>query len=218
MNKQWSEVELYDEAQLTSIVDNSMLYNPKLVEACKHELEKRLKYTPLMQTVLAFDDRQLREILTNPSMYSEELVSCCRAERKKRSKSKSMWIWWAISGALVAAVSVLLCVAPFSGQTKGSDPIQTPLPVDSIPGVYPQASQRLLTPADLRGFSKNQLRIMRNEILARQGYIFKKTDLREYFESQNWYEGIHSNVNDVNKKLSPIEWENMELIREFEKK
>jgi len=35
--------------------------------------------------------------------------------------------------------------------------------------------------------SKLDLKIMRNEIYARHGYVFKDTELRNYFEKQSWY-------------------------------
>ena len=35
--------------------------------------------------------------------------------------------------------------------------------------------------------SKIDLRIMRNEIYARHGYVFKDNELRNYFEKQSWY-------------------------------
>ena len=35
---------------------------------------------------------------------------------------------------------------------------------------------------------KNELRILRNYPFAKEGYRFKDTELKEYFESQSWYE------------------------------
>lgn len=82
-------------------------------------------------------------------------------------------------------------------------------------GIYPQGSDRPLTDEDLAGLSKWQLKIMRNEIFARHGYIFKTAEMIQYFKTQNWYEGIYSDVND---QLSQIEKNNLELIKRWEKK
>ena len=83
----------------------------------------------------------------------------------------------------------------------------------SIPGRFPQASERLLTASDLQGLSKNDLKIMRNEIFARHGYIFQTQDMKSYFRNQSWYSPQSSNVT---AKLSNIEIKNIELIKGYE--
>ena len=55
---------------------------------------------------------------------------------------------------------------------------------------------------------------MRNEILARYGYIFKTEALREYFSQQYWYEGRYT---DVGSMITSLEWKNIKLIKQFEK-
>lgn len=81
-------------------------------------------------------------------------------------------------------------------------------------GLYPQASLRYLTPSDLYGMSKWDLRVMRNEILARYGYIFKTSAMSNYFIMQGWYTPRYT---DVSSMITPMEWQNIELIKEFEK-
>lgn len=46
---------------------------------------------------------------------------------------------------------------------------------------------RALTKADLIGKSNWDLDVMRNEIYARYGRRFKRTDLQKYFDQQKWY-------------------------------
>jgi len=46
---------------------------------------------------------------------------------------------------------------------------------------YPQASDKLLTAEDVNNLSGWELKIMRNEIFARYGYIFKSEEMRNYF-------------------------------------
>lgn len=84
-----------------------------------------------------------------------------------------------------------------------------------VDGIYPEASLRLLTDADLVGKSKLDLKMMRNEIFARHGYIFKTKDMKEHFEHQYWYEGKY---NDVSSMLTTIEKKNVALIQKYEKK
>ncbi|MCL2101240.1 MAG: YARHG domain-containing protein [Fibromonadales bacterium] len=75
------------------------------------------------------------------------------------------------------------------------------------------ASSRLLTAVDLQNLSKKDLRIMRNEIFARHGYIFQTNDMKTYFKSQDWY---IPKYNDVNSMLTDIEIKNIELIKRYE--
>lgn len=60
---------------------------------------------------------------------------------------------------------------------------------------------------------KTELRLMRNEILARHGYRFKSKDLQEWFGNQFWYKP--GNNNDA-IKLNVIEQVNIELIKSEE--
>ncbi len=73
----------------------------------------------------------------------------------------------------------------------------------------------LLNDGQFRRLKKSTLRIMRNEILARNGYRFQSKDLQEYFAKWSWYQPIGSN-NDV--KPNEIEMLNLELIKAEEAK
>lgn len=78
-------------------------------------------------------------------------------------------------------------------------------------GRWPFTSTRYLDPSELYGMGAWDLKIMRNEIYARHGYIFQTEDMRNYFNSQSWYTPVTRNV-----KLSKIEEYNVQLIKEFE--
>ena len=85
-----------------------------------------------------------------------------------------------------------------------------------FPGKYPQASYQLLTQSDIELKSKEDLKIMRNEIFARYGYIFKKGgDMDTYFKSQEWYTPQTKNVNEY---LTDIEKHNIKFIKTYEKR
>lgn len=82
-----------------------------------------------------------------------------------------------------------------------------------LKGVYKIASCKLLKEADLKDYSKAELRLMRNEIFARYGYSFKSEQLKSYFSSKKWYYPS----DDYNEKfLNYIEKQNIRLIREME--
>lgn len=81
-------------------------------------------------------------------------------------------------------------------------------------GFYPQASERLLTDADVDNMGKSDLEFMRNEIFARHGYCFQKKNLRQMFENEEWY---IPNTVDVKKDLTETEKKNIALIKKYEK-
>jgi hypothetical protein len=81
-------------------------------------------------------------------------------------------------------------------------------------GKYPNASTKKLQETDLKGISKQELKIMRNEIFARYGYIFKTKEMADYFKKQKNYAPYMENVDAF---LSDIELKNIELIKKFEK-
>lgn len=73
--------------------------------------------------------------------------------------------------------------------------------------------RRLLNTPYLMNIPREQLRLMRNEILARHGYVFKSQDLRDYFGRKAWYRPA---ANNSAIKLSIIEQTNVELIKSEE--
>ncbi|WP_076864432.1 YARHG domain-containing protein [Bradyrhizobium mercantei] len=73
--------------------------------------------------------------------------------------------------------------------------------------IFPDSDRRLLTPADLRQLSRDQLRIARNEIFARRGRYFDSADLKAYFSRFPWYA-----PNSWNPKLNAVEEANVALI------
>jgi serine/threonine protein kinase, bacterial len=90
---------------------------------------------------------------------------------------------------------------------------KTPNETSNVLGIFPYASTRLLTASDLEGRSPRELRIMRNEIFARHGYIFKTPEMRGYFARQSWY---CPRYDDVSKFLSDTEIRNAKLIKSSE--
>jgi hypothetical protein len=77
-----------------------------------------------------------------------------------------------------------------------------------------ESSTRLLTSEDVSNLYKDELRFMRNEIYARHGYSFKLREVREWFDNDDWYMPIST---DVRKKLTAIELKNEKLIKQYEK-
>ena len=57
----------------------------------------------------------------------------------------------------------------------------------------------------------NRLRLMRNEIYARHGYIFQDEKLQAYFDRKNWYHRVSRDV-----KLNDIEQYNVNALKRIE--
>ncbi len=72
----------------------------------------------------------------------------------------------------------------------------------------------ILLNGGLLRYDKSLLRLMRNAILARHGYVFQTKDLKEYFNAQSWYQPAKDNA-DI--QLSFIEQLNVDLIKAAEK-
>jgi len=111
-------------------------------------------------------------------------------------------------------------VAPPPPPEKTSPPVPSPAPAPapqaSRGGQWPWTSQRPIRPAELEPLSLGELEIMRNEIYARHGWIFRRADLRNHFESQPWYRPRSGNAfytnRQVEAELSPIERRNLQII------
>ncbi len=83
----------------------------------------------------------------------------------------------------------------------------------SLEGKHSELPQHAYSKKELINKTPNGLRIIRNEIFARHGYIFKSSDLKEHFSAKNWYKPLFS---DVNHLLTPMDKANIQLILSLE--
>lgn len=74
-------------------------------------------------------------------------------------------------------------------------------------------STELLDEDSLSGLFTEDLRILRNEIFARHGRIFKDVELQKYFESQSWYQ---ANPDFKDDQINEIEIKNLSAIKSAE--
>lgn len=82
-------------------------------------------------------------------------------------------------------------------------------------GQYPETSFIKLTNSDMWNYSKYDLKIIRNEIFARNGYVFKSGGkMYNYFSKKEWYKTI---VKKNTIDFSDIEKHNIKLILKLEK-
>lgn len=80
--------------------------------------------------------------------------------------------------------------------------------------IFEESYKKYLTDNDIKNLSKDTLALMRNEIFARNGYIFKEEPYKSYFESKTWYRGTRDEV--LESELNIYELENIKLIQKYE--
>jgi hypothetical protein len=83
------------------------------------------------------------------------------------------------------------------------------------PGDMELFENKLITEAMLRGLSLHELRLLRNEVYARHGRIFKTLWIEQYFGGQSWYD---PNEDFKDEELSGPDKTNVETIVAYENK
>ncbi len=78
---------------------------------------------------------------------------------------------------------------------------------------YSIVSRKIIDSTYLKGKTKLELKIMRNEIYAQYGLIFKTEELKKYFLKQDWYKPSRTSVENC---LTTIEKGNIEIIKMYE--
>ncbi len=83
------------------------------------------------------------------------------------------------------------------------------------PGDMELFENKLISEALLRGVSLHELRLLRNEIYARHGRIFRTDWLQQYFGSQSWYD---PKEDFKDEEISGSDKTNIETIVKYENK
>lgn len=103
------------------------------------------------------------------------------------------------------------------GKTKPTDIAKpaTPQPnyIYNTQYIIPDSNTRALSEGELWAYTRETLRYIRNELLARHGYIFGSNKFGRYFKTKAWYKegGYESAV------LSSLEWNNINLVKKVER-
>lgn len=80
----------------------------------------------------------------------------------------------------------------------------------------PGSNRKYYSAGTIKKMSAYKLRLARNEIYARHGYIFEDAGLRKYFVAKTWYKPRKKNVSD--RSLNKFEKKNIKLLQKYEKK
>ena len=99
----------------------------------------------------------------------------------------------------------------------GDEPSYAPAPSvgDYVLG---DSSSRYYSRSELEGMSTSDLYYARNEIFARHGRMFHRSDLQAYFNSKSWYTPIYTpeQWDAMGNQLSDVELQNSDLMRDVE--
>ena len=79
---------------------------------------------------------------------------------------------------------------------------------------FPQSSAKLLSDVELKQYNINEIKLMKNEILAEHGYHFSDLETQKYFDQQPWYTQMPENLESL---LSDIELLNFDCLSKMEK-
>lgn len=84
--------------------------------------------------------------------------------------------------------------------------------------VLPESSYYYYSWDELSGMSSYDLYIARNEVYARHGRMFNRSDLQDYFNSQAWYEPLYTPAqwDSMGNQLSDAELSNVKLMKQVE--
>ena len=83
--------------------------------------------------------------------------------------------------------------------------------------IFPDSDKKYLTEEEVLGIDANVLKMAKNEIFARHGYIFKSKEIKEYFQKTSWYkEKVEADNFNSDKVFNDFEKKNVELIKKVE--
>lgn len=142
-----------------------------------------------------------------PTSVQESVASQPKARRKRGCLGTAFMFLGIFFTAMI--MMIILPILFPDNQTSTETEM-----VSNDGGYYHITSSRLLTEEDIKGFSKSNLSIMRNEIFARHGYIFQDPMLQEHFSQMPWYTPQQDDISQIT--LSSVEQNNVLFIQRYE--
>lgn len=89
---------------------------------------------------------------------------------------------------------------------------QKDVPKDRLAQLQEVVDQRHLTTSEVDELSANDKRLLRNYIYARHGYIFKDSQLSNYFGQFSWYSGRYTSQDQVERMFNTYERNNVQKL------
>lgn len=106
-------------------------------------------------------------------------------------------------------------LSPYSTFAVNSTTAPYSSSVSSVGYLFPSDSV-YITESDLLGKTQSEVRLILNEIYARNGYIFNTDTYRRYFEAQSWYRGTTTSQQEAESRFNSIERANKNFIVSYE--
>ncbi len=127
---------------------------------------------------------------------------------------------------LFTLVMALMAVVVMPAQTRiPSIPSNNRNRTNNVTGTYERngvvygtgfdwLSERYATINDISNLDAGQVRVLKNSVYARHGYIFKDTRLKKYFSSLGWYRPRKSNISA--SEMNKYEQYNVTFLKKYE--
>lgn len=119
------------------------------------------------------------------------------------------------TGRTAAAETERAAAPTETAETSTVPPSYTYAPSASGGYIFPSDS-RYITQADLDSRSRDEVRMILNEMYAKHGYIFSLEQYRQYFEAQPWYRGTTTNQDVAAASFNQYETANKDFIIKYE--
>ena len=138
----------------------------------------------------------------------------CRNCGEKIEKTRNHFIMMIISAIIVFLVVFSIYTVQYCNDISAPTEVVT---TNSVEDYMEDLSWTNidLSESDLDRFSLEDLRLLRNAIFAKHGYIFSNPKLYKYFQKYQWYFPTSNNVYD---ELTITEKRNVQIIKNHEKK
>ena len=149
---------------------------------------------------------------SSTSSTSSTSTTASSASASAASASASASAAAASASAAAASTQQQPAVAP------EPQPYVEPEPVYNDYYVLPDSSYYYYSYGELNGLSTYDLYIARNEVYARHGRMFNRSDLQDYFNAQAWYQPLYtpSQFDSMGYQLTDAERANVILMKQVE--
>lgn len=127
-------------------------------------------------------------------------------------------LWWITNSGVNQSDEYLTCYAICNTGTfegfVGYEDQQSETKEDEY--IFPKSDQEYLTDQDISGMTKEGIQQAINEIYARHGRVFQKSDVAEYFATKSWYHPVTGKTDDqILKEFNDYEKTNVDFLAQY---
>lgn len=188
----------------------------KMIQALR-ALENETYFDPRykMNAAQHFNGRQAIAALFSTHPTTEKRISFIMQKNYRVNDQKPMTFSWKIA-SFVSVLALLFSYVLYSGELPASFSLGNDGKEESQAiSLLANSANEYLKKEEIEGLNPADLRLARNEIYARHGFIFGPKDLQDYFSAQSWYSPNPDYKDDL---LSEVEHKNIHMIQQEEGK